>query len=887
MWKKVIATVLTLALVVATLNYVPNSVGASQSDAAAYNWSSVEYITESGVSEYANKYKIVKVSEGTNGSALNIQKPGWATKAGIYISFSDAVFGTITINDIETADYSVEGAGIVFHMSAFSARANDLIVRDGNGNIKAEFYVLNETVGSSETESNPESESKEPETEDSQNPGTSTIAAPTEVAAYNFYAQAKGYQFIFEEVSDAVSYNVYVDNVAGAIANISGSEEYVPASKFASFADNKLHTVYVASVDSEGNVSAKSEGAQVRMTSLTDSSADPTDISRVYVVTNSDAKITKEKKTDASLTVISANGAIKTTSYFGTIKLRGNSTALADKPAYNISFDKKQQVFTNAEKGKKWSLLANAYEKSLMRNKLGMDFGRALGNVASPEEHYCDVYIDGKYMGNFVISEPADNERSGIEYDDSDESPDILFELEMERSEEGVLYFRPEEGLGTRFVTEDLEDFIDDNSYVTMSKYTQWQTTLKNFEKALQTSSKTDEFEYMDVESFVDMYIANEYFNTADFGYSSVKFYITYDENNKPTIHAGSLWDFDLSAGNYGGAEEVRKYDIFRAQSVNPWFSRLMGNSDFSNMVKEKYEEMQPVIQNIYKDNKLGRSQINQIYDEIELSRKRNYSPVSAGGAGWSETTLDSGERYYTYSYGNVSPYNTYTYDQHVDFLRDWLQKRNEWICTQWGIDYTEYDSEYTGVTISTDIDITGYQITSTFGGVEGNMGHRVVYEAEPTINNQKATEVGLVYGLVYGDNPITEKDVVYGSTNEYVASFKATDQGKLSVVMGDSKDASYYAMTMNYGSADGNGNVKLEAFTTKYYVRAYAKLTDGSIVYSDVYSFTAYKVADYLYQNSLINTKSTYDYIYEKILKAVDSNYQAGDFNWSNTIVK
>ena len=77
------------------------------------------------------------------------------------------------------------------------------------------------------------------------------------------------------------------------------------------------------------------------------------------------------------------------------------------------------------------------------------------------------------------------------------------------------------------------------------------------------------------------------------------------------------------------------------------------------------------------------------------------------------------------------------------------------------------------------------------------------------------------------------------------------------------------------------------EAYTAKYYIRVYAKLSDGSIVYSDVRTYTVYKVADYIYQKNLTPRQSASDYIYNKILKKVDSTYKEGDFNWNSTIVK
>lgn len=862
MWKKVISLFVAIALVVVTLNYVPSRINASQSDAQSYDWSTINYVATSGdCSEYANTYKMV-VAQGSATIDV-IQNPGFATEKGVYVTFPDADFGDITLNDQTTTAYDKQGAGIIFHVSMFTEEYNSLVIKTSSGAVKAELYIYKKGGSSEETTT----EVTEPDT---------GVTAPTGVKVYNFYAQEKGYQIEFTAVEGITTYNVYVDSNSEAIGTISASGDYLTAGAFSSVADGELHTVYLRSVDDQGQMSAKSSGAKVRVLTQTNSNSDPSDISRIYVVTNSGTKggadITKANKTEASLTIIGANGVMNTVAGGGSIKRRGNSTSLADKPAYNISFNSKQSVFSNAKKGKKWCLLANAYEKTLMRNKLAMDFGAKLGSIGVPEEHYAELYIDGILQGSFVISEPAENGRSGVSYDDGDTSDEILFELEdNNKTEEGCLYYTTS-ATGSRFVTEDTTD-------TTSSRYQNWVNTIEKFDKAVVNTSSDEVFNYIDLDTFVDIYIVNTLFKTVDFGYSSVKFYITYDAEGTPTIHAGPLWDFDLSSGN-SSFEENRKYDTMNPLNVNKWFNYLIQNNTFKTKVVNKFTKLQPTIQNIYKANQLGDSQITQNIALLGQSRVRNYTSKDSGGAGWSESTADGAEySIYRYSYSTVSPYSTYTYDQHIDYLKNWLENRDKWLCTQWNIDYEEAGSA--DYTISSDLDITGYQISTSYGGVDGNIGFRAIYQAEPTVEGEIPTELGIIYGLVYGDSPITKDDVVYGSTSEYIESYAATDQGKLSVVMGTSQTANYYARTMEFSDS-----LSSDAYTAQYYIRAYAKLSDDTIVYSDVKTYTVYKVADYIYQNNLASTKSAYDYIYNKILTKVDSSYKEGDFNWGNTIV-
>ena len=87
--------------------------------------------------ENYNQFKICK--EGEQPNVLNIQTAGWADNhKGIYVSYPSAVFGTI---NIDAANYTIQGAGILFHLDAFTQRETEVsVVCD---NVELVFTVLN------------------------------------------------------------------------------------------------------------------------------------------------------------------------------------------------------------------------------------------------------------------------------------------------------------------------------------------------------------------------------------------------------------------------------------------------------------------------------------------------------------------------------------------------------------------------------------------------------------------------------------------------------------------------------------------------------------------------------------------------------------------------
>lgn len=175
-----------------------------------------------------------------------------------------------------------------------------------------------------------------------------------------------------------------------------------------------------------------------------------------------------------------------------------------------------------------------------------------------------------------------------------------------------------------------------------------------------------------------------------------------------------------------------------------------------------------------------------------------------------------------------------------------------------------------TDVVISDNLEINGYQISSTVGGM------RTVYSLDSTVEGQTVTEFGLIYGI--DKEGFQKEDMLADATNNNVYKSQGTvENGQLTDAI--SKSASY-AMTMKFAKKTA------EEFQTKYYVRAYAKLADGTYAYTEIEDYTIYDIADALYQSVKMNNYSAHNYLYDNILKVVKPDYEMKDYNWSGIIV-
>ena len=166
-------------------------------------------------------------------------------------------------------------------------------------------------------------------------------------------------------------------------------------------------------------------------------------------------------------------------------------------------------------------------------------------------------------------------------------------------------------------------------------------------------------------------------------------------------------------------------------------------------------------------------------------------------------------------------------------------------------------------------IEINGYQVSTT---VEG---HRVVYSiADP---NKEVVRSGLIYGVA---DYASESEMVVNSSNSAVKDYQSTEIGKSPVSYSTFEGGQSFTMTMQFIDS-------VKYYSDKMLVRAYAQLKNGQYVYSNVKNYTIYGIADLLYQGRKMNTSSGHDYLFNKILKAVNPAYKEVDFDWGNIVVK
>lgn len=396
------------------------------------------------------------------------------------------------------------------------------------------------------------------------------------------------------------------------------------------------------------------------------------DIPQVFITTKEDIK--KEAYISAEITIVdSKTGSFDTIhDDSARIKIRGNSTAILAKKPFNIKLSTEKSVL-GMPAGKKWSMLANYLDTSLMRNKLSYDFAKDIGLDYSCESRYVDVWVNGEYNGNYLITVPVEVGKNRVDIDI--ENGDYLLELSVGRVEEGVTYLNT---YVHRFELNDPETLTDEQ--------TAWLFAyLVEAENAMKSAEFNNIKKYVDVDSFVDFFIVQELFKNIDVNTSSTRYYI-----KDKILYAGPLWDMDLIAGNVSKHNVFSHYNKYNNwgeygnksgnsceglwalnqemdgpnSTIGPsWIGYLMKCSEFRSLVYKRYLELQDQIVNLYKDNLLGKNRMDILLDSYGKSFARDVQK-------W-PTDVYRNELYRI---------EEKTFDDSVSFLKDFLKKRNDWL---------------------------------------------------------------------------------------------------------------------------------------------------------------------------------------------------------------
>ncbi|MBR5432447.1 MAG: CotH kinase family protein, partial [Bacteroidales bacterium] len=363
------------------------------------------------------------------------------------------------------------------------------------------------------------------------------------------------------------------------------------------------------------------------------------------------------------------------------IRGRGNSTWSLDKKPYKIKFQNKEKFLGKGyAKAKKWTLLANHGDKTLIRNALTNLLGERTGLKFNPAAKFVDLTINGEFVGNYQISDQIDVRPHRVNITEQDyplqEESDITGGYLLEADDFGDFhtskYWDYEEG---RYLNPDgfysrtnnvpIRIHYPEPEELETAQKDYIQQIVNEFEKRVAAINFRDAVKgyrsYVDSLSLANWYICTEISANVD-GFWSAYFY---KEQGEDKLYWGPLWDYDIAYNNdnraRNGSTNTTKQLMSDAGygTARAWVARMWKDPWFQKLIYRRYSEL---VRGGLED--YLNAQIDSLVLLLDQSVKLNYER-------WSINTSTLRERV-LYS----------TYDQYVSDLRTFLSQRIPYLKT-------------------------------------------------------------------------------------------------------------------------------------------------------------------------------------------------------------
>ncbi|GEO06875.1 hypothetical protein AAE02nite_45390 [Adhaeribacter aerolatus] len=362
----------------------------------------------------------------------------------------------------------------------------------------------------------------------------------------------------------------------------------------------------------------------------------------------------KDEYKSASLKV-KGNGQYQEGLYNGGIQIkgRGNSTwySMPKKP-YKIKLNQKAPLL-NMPADREWVLLANYSDKTLMRNYVSFELSRRLGLKYTPRARFVEVFLNGNYEGNYLLTEEIKISKDRVdieELDRSDNSPEEItggYLLEIDVRQDAASWFK---------TNKDIIFCLKSPESPSPDQYNYIKAYVQKTEEILYSDNFTDTKEgyakYINVDSFVNWYLLNEITKNSDaVFYTSV--YLFKDRNNKLCI--GPAWDFDIAAGNINFLDIEKPEGFYIMNSL--WIERLFQDPAFAEKVKTRFNQLKQTQLNTLPQF------INQTAAYLNKSQEANFNR-------WDILNI--------YVWPNAVALGSH--EKEVAYLNNWLQKRIAWM---------------------------------------------------------------------------------------------------------------------------------------------------------------------------------------------------------------
>ena len=289
----------------------------------------------------------------------------------------------------------------------------------------------------------------------------------------------------------------------------------------------------------------------------------------------------------ASMRIENPDGTVD---FEGTMSIRGrgNSTWNYPKKPYAVKLDSKAKVL-GMPKHKRWVLLANWKDRTLLRNDAAFWLSRQTGLPYTVRGQFVEVEFNGKHVGNYYLCEQIKIDKNRVDIDEmepQETDPELItggYLMELDTYFDEPRRFRSKYFNHPYQFKEPDEEDLSDAAYNYMVNY------IAELEKLMRDTQRVKDHEYeeyYDVDSAIWFMFINELATNTDFhnywpseGPHSMYLY----KARGGKLYTGPVWDFDFHgflpslSHQWAGADKALYYptlykdERFRSRMLELW----------------------------------------------------------------------------------------------------------------------------------------------------------------------------------------------------------------------------------------------------------------------------------------------------------------------------
>lgn len=343
----------------------------------------------------------------------------------------------------------------------------------------------------------------------------------------------------------------------------------------------------------------------------------------VFINTPGRADITSKKDwmENASITIKKADGSIDYCDDALQIRGRGNSSWTMPKKPYALKLSDKAEIL-GMPQHKRWILLANWMDRTLMRNAIAFHISSLTGLEWTPHGECVEVVLNGKHIGNYYLCEQikVDKNRVNItkmkETDTDGEAVTGGFLVELDTHFDEINKFKS----ATKSLPYMFKD--PDETLLQPAQFSYFENYINAMEEKLYSNdwlANREYANYMDLTSFVDWWFVHELMMNDEPAHPK-SCYMHKDRAGK--LKAGPVWDFDYSTLT------PNEISIWIAKS-DLYYERLFSDPEFVTLVKERWAMFKTKFDTVPE-------YIRSVASKIKVSNEINYNmwPLSEHTSG-------------------------------------------------------------------------------------------------------------------------------------------------------------------------------------------------------------------------------------------------------------